>query len=85
MVISLQGDLSIIDFNRHDYGDPWEEFNRMVWSAAVNAHFATGQLHGYFNGKPPADFFMLLVFYVSVNTISSIPWAISFGEVLTKK
>ena len=41
MIISPDGELSIIDFNRNDYGDPWEEFNRIVWSAAVSPPFAT--------------------------------------------
>jgi aminoglycoside phosphotransferase (APT) family kinase protein len=80
MIISPEGELSIIDFNRNDYGDPWEEFNRIVWSAAVSPHFATGQLNGYFNGKPPIQFFKLLAFYISCNTLSSIYWAIPFGE-----
>jgi aminoglycoside phosphotransferase (APT) family kinase protein len=80
MIISPQGELSIIDFNRNDYGDPWEEFNRIVWSAAVSPHFATGQLNGYFNGRPTSKFFKLLALYISSNTLSSIPWAIPFGE-----
>lgn len=80
MVISQSGELSIIDFNRIDFGDPWEEFNRIVWTAAVSPHFATGQLNGYFNGRPPVDFFRLLAFYICSNTLSSIPWAIPFGE-----
>ena len=80
MIISPEGELSIIDFNRNDYGDPWEEFNRIVWSAAVSPHFATGQLNGYFNGRPPVQFFKLLAFYISSNMLSSIPWAIPFGE-----
>lgn len=80
MIISPEGELSIIDFNRKDYGDPWEEFNRIVWSAAVSPHFATGQLNGYFNGRPPVQFFTLLAFYISSNTLSSIYWAIPFGE-----
>jgi aminoglycoside phosphotransferase (APT) family kinase protein len=80
MIISPEGELSIIDFNRNDYGDPWEEFNRTVWSAAVSPHFATGQLNGYFNGRPPVQFFKLLAFYISSNTLSSIYWAIPFGE-----
>lgn len=29
MIISPEGKLSIIDFNRNDYGDPWEEVNRI--------------------------------------------------------
>lgn len=72
MIISPDNTLSIIDFNRPDFGDPWEEFNRIVWSAAVSPHFATGQLNGYFGDKPPVDFFKLLAFYISSNTLSSI-------------
>ncbi len=80
MVISSEGKLSIIDFNRNDYGDPWEEFNRIVWSAEASPIFATGQLHGYFNGEPSDTFFQMLALYISSNTLSSIPWAIPFGE-----
>ena len=74
------GELIIIDFNRYDFGDPWEEFNRIVWSVAASPHFATGQLHGYFSGEPPPEFFKLLAFYISSNTLSSIYWAIPFGS-----
>lgn len=80
MIISHLNTLSIIDFNRPDFGDPWEEFNRIVWSATVSPHFATGQLNCYFGGKPPIEFFKLLAFYISSNTLSSIYWAIPFGE-----
>ncbi len=80
MIISQDKSLSIIDFNRPDFGDPWEEFNRIVWSAKVSPHFATGQLNGYFSGRPPMEFFKLLAFYISSNTLSSIYWAILFGE-----
>ena len=40
MIITPEKELSIIDWNRHDYGDPWEEFNRIVWSAAASPYFA---------------------------------------------
>jgi serine/threonine-protein kinase len=73
------GELRIIDFDRYDFGDPWEEFNRIVWSAAASPHFASGQLHGYFNGNPPIAFFQLLAFYIASNTLSSIYWAVPFG------
>jgi serine/threonine-protein kinase len=72
--------LSIIDFNRCDFGDPWEEFNRIVWSAMASPHFATGQLRGYFGGEPPIAFFKVLAFYVSCNMLASIPWAIPYGQ-----
>jgi serine/threonine-protein kinase len=74
------GELKIIDFDRYDFGDPWEEFNRIVWSAAVSPYFATGQLRGYFDGNPPLDFFKLLAFYIAGNTLYSICWAIPFGQ-----
>lgn len=80
MIISPDNALYIIDFNRPDFGDPWEEFNRIVWSAAVSPHFATGQLNGYFGGRPPLEFFKLLGFYIASNVLSSIYCAIPFGE-----
>ena len=30
MMIGNDKQLYIIDFNRNDFGDPWEEFNRIV-------------------------------------------------------
>ena len=75
-----RGELKIIDFDRYDFGDPWEEFNRIVWSAAASPHFATGQLRGYFCGEPPLEFFKLLAFYIASNTLSSIYWAVPFGQ-----
>ena len=74
------GELKIIDFDRYDFGDPWEEFNRIVWSATASPHFATGQLRGYFGGEPPLAFFRLLAFYIASNTLSSIYWAVPFGQ-----
>lgn len=74
------GNIGVIDFDRYDFGDPWEEFNRIVWSATISSHFATGQLNGYFGGRPPIEFFKLLAFYIASNTLSSIYWAIPFGQ-----
>ena len=80
MIVLKDQKIHIIDWNRMDYGDPWEEFNRIVWSATVSPHFASGQLHAYFNGNPPDEFFKLLALYISSNTLSSIYWAIPFGQ-----
>ncbi|MNN70102.1 hypothetical protein D3C81_1859340 [compost metagenome] len=51
-----------------------------MWCAAVSPHFATGQLNGYFGVRPPELFFRLLAFYIATNAVSSIPWAMPFGE-----
>ena len=74
------GELIIIDFDRYDFGDPWDEFNRITFSAAASPYFATGQLRGYFGGEPPLEFFKLLMFYISSNQLGAVGWAHSFGE-----
>lgn len=80
MIVSPEGKIFVIDFNRFDFGDPWEEFNRIVWCAAASPAFAAGRIDGYFGGRPPEEFFRLLALYISSNTLSSIYWAIPFGQ-----
>ncbi|MGN0505635.1 MAG: phosphotransferase family protein [Lachnospiraceae bacterium] len=80
MMIGNDGRLYIIDFNRNDYGDPWEEFNRIVWCAQKAPLFASGMVNGYFDGEVPLEFWKLLALYISSNTLSSIYWAIPFGQ-----
>ena len=80
MMIDNNGVLTIIDFDRDDFGDPWEEFNRIVWCAQAAPAFASGMVDGYFDGNVPMDFWKLLALYICSNTLSSLPWAIPFGE-----
>lgn len=80
MMIDRDDILTIIDFDRDDFGDPWEEFNRIVWCAQAAPAFASGMVDGYFGGDVPLDFWRLLALYICSNTLSSLPWAIPFGE-----
>ncbi|AZK48062.1 aminoglycoside phosphotransferase family protein [Paenibacillus lentus] len=80
MVVSSSGELGIIDFNRLDDGDPWEEFNRITWCANESAEFASGRIHGYFHGEVPESFFKLMALYIACNQIASVPWSIPYGE-----
>ena len=80
MMIDRNGVLTIIDFDRDDFGDPWEEFNRIVWCAQAAPSFASGMVDGYFDGNVPLDFWKLLALYICSNTLSSLPWAIPFGD-----
>ena len=80
MMLDRRGVLTIIDFDKDDYGDPWEEFNRIVWCAEAAPAFASGMVDGYFDGEVPEDFWRLLALYICSNTIGSLPWAIPFGE-----
>lgn len=70
----------IIDFDRYDFGDPWEEFNRIVWAAQSSPKFATGMIDGYFDNNVPELFWKLLKLYIGSNTLSSIPWAINYSS-----
>lgn len=80
MIITPSRDLGIIDFNRMDFGDPWEEFNRITFSASISPEFASGCINGYFSNEVPDVFFKLMALYIATNQISSIPWTIPFGE-----
>ena len=80
MMIGKDKKLYVIDFNRNDFGDPWEEFNRIVWCAQSAPFFATGMVDGYFDGNVPLEFWRLLALYISSNTLSSLYWAIPFGQ-----
>ena len=80
MMLDKNGQLHIIDFNRFDWGDPWEEFNRIVWCAQASPLFASGMVNGYFGDEVPEAFWRLLALYIACNTLSSLYWAIPFGE-----
>ena len=80
MMVNSQGVLTVIDFDRDDYGDPWEEFNRIVWCAQASPAFASGLVDGYFDGSVPMEFWNLLALYISSNTLSSLPWAVPYGD-----
>jgi len=74
------GELLIIDFDRLSYGDPWSEFFKTIFSARISPHFTTGQLHGYFNGEPPSEFFKLMALYTAYPCLSAVSWAIPHGQ-----
>ena len=74
------GKVVIVDFDRFDFGDPWEEFKSITWCAQASPLFASGMVDGYFEMQVPMEFWKLLAFYISLGTITSLPWAIPFGE-----
>ena len=80
MMLGNDSKLYIIDFDRYDFGDPWEEFNRIVWCAQKSPLFASGMVDGYFDSDVPLEFWKLLALYISSNTLSSVYWAIPFGQ-----
>ena len=72
--------LTVIDFDRFGFGDPWEDFDRLPWCVSASPDLACGMVDGYFDGAPPERFWRLLAVYVFTNQLSSLPWAIAYGE-----
>jgi serine/threonine-protein kinase len=62
-------ELSIIDFETCGYGDPWRDFVKLCDSAEKSPSFATGQIHGYFGGEPPEEFWPLFALYMSIDSV----------------
>ena len=79
-MIGEDREIYVIDFDRFDFGDPWEEFNRIVWSAQVSPSFASGMIDGYFDDKVPDLFWKLLAVYILSNLVGALPWAFPYGE-----
>jgi len=74
------GNLAILDFDRWDIGDPWEEFNRIVWCREKSPLFTSAMIDAYFDFKIPDNFFELLFLYVGSNAVGSIAWAQGYGD-----
>jgi aminoglycoside phosphotransferase (APT) family kinase protein len=81
LIITSKNELGLIDFNRWDYGDPFEEFYKMmIFSRELSIPFARGQIKGYFNNSISDNFFDILALYLADVILFSIVWAIPYGE-----
>ena len=78
-MIGEDGEIYVIDFDRFDLGDPWEEFNHIVWSAQVSPSFSSGMIDGYFDGKVPDLFWKLLAIYIINNIVGALPRSVPYG------
>ncbi|MDG4509549.1 phosphotransferase [Streptococcus suis] len=74
-LLGADGKLKILDFDRYDIGDPWEEFNRLIFTADLSPAFARGQVDAYFEGRIPEEFWKLIALYVTVNSLGALSWA----------
>ena len=72
--------IGIIDFDKINPADPYDEFKPFCWNVIRNEYFETGLINGYFENKIPADFFKILKFYTAESLISHLPWATKFGN-----
>ncbi len=80
LIITPNNEIGVIDFNRSSFGDPWEEYDRYIFTWQTSTPFAIGQIHGYFDNIVPDEFFRLLSLYNATNMLAAIPWAVPYGE-----
>jgi aminoglycoside phosphotransferase (APT) family kinase protein len=82
LILTPSGEIGVIDFNRWEIGDPYEEFYKLeIFSAEISIPFCRGQIDAYFGDNGPSeDFWKILAVYVAHASLYSIKWAERFGQ-----
>lgn len=74
LVIHERKFAGVIDFGRHDWGDPVHEFIKIGhFSSTISAPFSVGQVMGYHDGEKPNEHFWKLYSLYSAMSLISIP------------
>lgn len=73
--------IGVIDFNRWEVGDPYEEFYKLEsFGIEVSVPYCIGQIDAYFDDEIPNDFWGALAVYCAQAALFSIKWAEKFGQ-----
>ncbi|MCL2195383.1 MAG: phosphotransferase, partial [Oscillospiraceae bacterium] len=80
LILAPDHTLRVIDFEKFRNVDPYHTMRGLIFSAKTSPHFATGQLRGYFDGNPPADFWSILALHMAAIAVNALPWSIPFGQ-----
>ncbi|MDV4151924.1 phosphotransferase [Clostridium sp. AL.422] len=81
LILTPDKKIGVIDFNRWEIGDPYEEFYKLEsFGTEVSIPYCIGEIHGYFNGEVPDKFWDILAVYVAHASLFSIKWAEKFGQ-----
>ena len=81
LIYTDNGLIGVIDFNRWEVGDPYEEFYKLESFGIENSiPYCIGQIDAYFDDQIPEDFWSTLAVYVAQATLFSIKWAEKFGQ-----
>ncbi|MDQ0888918.1 aminoglycoside phosphotransferase (APT) family kinase protein [Paenibacillus sp. V4I9] len=77
LIIHDRSYVGVIDFNRCDWGDPYHDFLKIAYfSREVSIPFCIGQIHGYFNGIVPLEFWKLYALYTAMIIFPTITWTL---------
>lgn len=81
LIYTKDGNIGVIDFNRWEVGDPYEEFYKLEsFGIEISIPYCVGQIEAYFDGNIPEDFWTVLAVYVAHASLYSIKWAEKFGQ-----
>ena len=81
LILTPQKTLGVIDFNRWEVGDPYEEFYKLEsFGVEVSVPYCIGQMDAYFNDDVPMRFWETQAVYVAHASLYSIKWAEKFGQ-----
>ncbi|MHC1748722.1 MAG: aminoglycoside phosphotransferase family protein [Cellulosilyticaceae bacterium] len=81
LILTKDGKIGVIDFNRWEIGDPYEEFYKLEsFGVEVSMPYCRGQIDAYFKDDIPSDFWEILAVYVAHASLYSIKWAEKFGK-----
>lgn len=73
--------IGVIDFNRWEVGDPYEEFYKLEsFGIEISVPYCIGQIDAYFYDNIPDDFWLTNAVYVAQASLFSIKWAEKFGQ-----
>lgn len=81
LIYTKDGSIGVIDFNRWEVGDPYEEFYKLEsFGIESSIPYCVGQIEAYFDDHIPGDFWVTLAVYVAHAALYSIKWAEKFGQ-----
>lgn len=81
LILTPDGSIGVIDFNRWEVGDPYEEFYKLEsFGTEVSIPYCIGQIKAYFRDQIPENFWEILAVYVAHASLYSIKWAEKFGQ-----
>lgn len=81
LIYMENGQIGVIDFNRWEVGDPYEEFYKLEsFAREISIPYCVGQIDGYFQDDVPMEFWNVLAVYVAHASLYSIKWAEKFGQ-----
>lgn len=81
LIYMPNGEIGVIDFNRWEVGDPYEEFYKLEsFGTEYSIPYCVGEIDAYFNDEVPEMFWETLAVYVAHASLFSIKWAKPFGQ-----